>query len=67
MDKSDIVGFQDVIRESSLVEDIQISGANVEQEKDCISRCQEEFIDCAEYDHSDCIANFKECAGACEL
>jgi hypothetical protein len=43
-----------------------MSGENVEREKDCISRCQEEFIDCVEYDHSDCVPNFKDCTGTCE-
>ena len=43
-----------------------MSGENLEKEKDCITKCNEEFIDCVEYDRSDCVANFKDCTGACE-
>jgi hypothetical protein len=39
---------------------------NIDKEKDCISRCQEEFIDCVEDDHSDCVSIFKDCSGTCE-
>ena len=43
-----------------------MSGENLEKEKDCISRCQEEFIDCIEFDRSECVSNFEECTGSCE-
>lgn len=41
-------------------------GENVEKEKDCISRCQEEFIECVAEDHADCVPDFTDCTGACE-
>ena len=31
-----------------------------------IGWCQEEFIDGVEYDHSDCVPNFKDGTGTCE-
>jgi hypothetical protein len=43
-----------------------MSGENVEKEKDCITRCQEEFLDCVEYNRSDCAVIFNDCTGACE-
>jgi hypothetical protein len=41
-------------------------GENIEKEKDCISKCQEQFIDCVEFDRSECVADFQDCSGACE-
>ena len=43
-----------------------MSGEDLEKEKDCISKCQEDFLDCVEYDRSDCVLNFKDCTSACE-
>jgi len=43
-----------------------MSGENPEKEKDCVSRCQEEFIDCVEYDRSDCTTNFNDWTGTCK-
>ena len=43
-----------------------MSEENKEKEKDCISKCQEEFMDCVEYDRSECVADFQDCSGTCE-
>jgi hypothetical protein len=37
-----------------------------ESEKDCITKCDEEFIDCAEHNRSNCLETFKECSSVCE-
>ena len=42
-----------------------MSGEKMEQDKDCIKRCQQEFIDCVDDDHADCVPNLKDCTGAC--
>jgi len=44
----------------------KMSGKDIENEKDCISQCQEQFMDCVEYDRSECVADFQDCSSACE-
>ena len=44
-----------------------MSGDNIEKEKDCISECQEQFMDCVEYERRECVADFQDCSGTCEL
>lgn len=43
-----------------------MSGENIEKEKDCISKCLEQFMDCVEFDRSECVADFQDCSGTCE-
>jgi hypothetical protein len=44
----------------------KMSGENIENEKDCISQCLEEFMDCVEFDRPECVVAFQDCSGSCE-
>ena len=35
-------------------------------EKDCISKCDEAFVDCVERSRTDCLESFNKCSTTCQ-